>query len=35
MCYDDFPNFMYSAKTVKQKFEIKKATGEDQVYTPS
>ena len=32
--YDDFLNFLYSGRTIKQKRETKKTTGEDHFYLP-
>ena len=32
--YDDFLNFLYSARTIKQKRETKKTTEEDHFYLP-
>ena len=32
--YNDFLNFLYSARTIKQKRETKKTTGEDHFYLP-
>ena len=32
--YDDFLNFLYSGRTIKQKRETKKTTEEDHFYLP-